>query len=517
MKHEPLFGVSVLALGVAAIGQAFSGSQASTAGDSPDHEVVQRGGFATDNAPAEKPLDPAELRAAVRRGIESGEIDPLTVVFTMEGLYGESRPGVTPGANGFGRAPFRAAASTENAGGNVLINDDFTIYQPTDFSSVPSSLVPIHNQVNPMGELVGSASWVGVATDAIMSNILPGLPGGMPPSVQPPGGEPYLALARRTGLGPFPVASLLPALDYPWPGLIPGSAAADHARVMTDWYLKDDSTFFSSSTVNNLAGVFHDRVFFGGTDLSGSLAPFVPAGSPNTLDSFVTLASTILPGIGPLFAAPQSALVPFPVNQWFSIMTVVAEDPLLPGNFGVGVFLKTNESVANGFLDPRLASGDIIPIDKAPLGWVNIYPGVDDDLSTPGVIEGIGHARDANSNPAPTTGAFGLGPVSPQSPMVVDGLLVGTGLDPSAATHPSFVPQDAFIDNKPIAGRFAASCPGDLNGDGVVDGVDLLMLLNGWGPCPSAPDLCPGDVNGDGAVDGGDLLVILNGFGAVCF
>jgi hypothetical protein len=27
-------------------------------------------------------------------------------------------------------------------------------------------------------------------------------------------------------------------------------------------------------------------------------------------------------------------------------------------------------------------------------------------------------------------------------------------------------------------------CPADLNGDGVVDGADLLILLASWGPCP---------------------------------
>ncbi len=52
--------------------------------------------------------------------------------------------------------------------------------------------------------------------------------------------------------------------------------------------------------------------------------------------------------------------------------------------------------------------------------------------------------------------------------------------------------------------------PGDLNGDGVVNGQDLLILLNGWGPCPQAPDECPGDLNNDGVVDGVDLLILLS-------
>jgi len=47
---------------------------------------------------------------------------------------------------------------------------------------------------------------------------------------------------------------------------------------------------------------------------------------------------------------------------------------------------------------------------------------------------------------------------------------------------------------------------GDLNGDGVVDGADLGVLLNAWGAC----DGCPADLNGDGVVDGADLGILLN-------
>ncbi len=48
---------------------------------------------------------------------------------------------------------------------------------------------------------------------------------------------------------------------------------------------------------------------------------------------------------------------------------------------------------------------------------------------------------------------------------------------------------------------------GDLNGDGVVDGADLGILLNNWGGDGV------GDLNGDGVVDGADLGILLNNWG----
>ncbi len=50
-------------------------------------------------------------------------------------------------------------------------------------------------------------------------------------------------------------------------------------------------------------------------------------------------------------------------------------------------------------------------------------------------------------------------------------------------------------------------CPADLSGDGNVDGVDIGILLAGWGNAS-------GDINGDGVTDGIDLASLLSGFGA---
>ena len=52
-------------------------------------------------------------------------------------------------------------------------------------------------------------------------------------------------------------------------------------------------------------------------------------------------------------------------------------------------------------------------------------------------------------------------------------------------------------------------CPGDTNGNGVVDTDDILAVLSDWGTCQN----CPGDVNGDGLAGVDDILVIIAAWG----
>jgi uncharacterized membrane protein len=56
-----------------------------------------------------------------------------------------------------------------------------------------------------------------------------------------------------------------------------------------------------------------------------------------------------------------------------------------------------------------------------------------------------------------------------------------------------------------------ASCEGDIDRDGAVDGLDLTALLASWGPCGAGA--CGGDLNNDSVVNGLDLTVILSAWG----
>ena len=63
--------------------------------------------------------------------------------------------------------------------------------------------------------------------------------------------------------------------------------------------------------------------------------------------------------------------------------------------------------------------------------------------------------------------------------------------------------------NTPIAARDtstgACGIEGDLDGDGVVGGGDIAVMLLDFGACPG----CPSDLDGSGEVDGGDIAFLL--------
>ena len=61
-------------------------------------------------------------------------------------------------------------------------------------------------------------------------------------------------------------------------------------------------------------------------------------------------------------------------------------------------------------------------------------------------------------------------------------------------------------------GTSSGQCGSDLDGDGVVDGADLTVLLQQWGACAG----CTADTNGDGVVSGADLTALLVSWGTVC-
>ncbi|MEY3025139.1 MAG: hypothetical protein RL136_1536 [Planctomycetota bacterium] len=87
------------------------------------------------------------------------------------------------------------------------------------------------------------------------------------------------------------------------------------------------------------------------------------------------------------------------------------------------------------------------------------------------------------------------------------------------AKLPACATVEYFVRARDVSGNVAdspvksfvvgGSCgvPGDFDGNGVVDGADLAVLLNGWGSGGVT------DLNGDGSTDASDMAILLNNFG----
>ncbi|MHC4992596.1 MAG: hypothetical protein ACYTGC_16620, partial [Planctomycetota bacterium] len=81
----------------------------------------------------------------------------------------------------------------------------------------------------------------------------------------------------------------------------------------------------------------------------------------------------------------------------------------------------------------------------------------------------------------------------------------GMGPTDSSVTYPGW-----NIDDVEIWGIVPVGIPADVNGDGVVDVLDLTAVILAWGLCPG----CPEDINGDGVVNVLDLVEVILNWGA---
>jgi hypothetical protein len=88
--------------------------------------------------------------------------------------------------------------------------------------------------------------------------------------------------------------------------------------------------------------------------------------------------------------------------------------------------------------------------------------------------------------------------------------------DPATMTGPEQLDVLPLTDGPTVADCLADIAPAPL-GNGIVDIDDLLLLINGWGPCAGTPENCPADIApgnvGNAVVDIDDLLMVINAWG----
>ena len=124
-------------------------------------------------------------------------------------------------------------------------------------------------------------------------------------------------------------------------------------------------------------------------------------------------------------------------------------------------------------------------------------------IGAPGAILRMESCTVTGNSALVTQGGIGISETLSLPPTVT---LVGTN---ACANLPRPNVAGRWIDG---GGNVVCDCPGDLNADGLVNGVDLGVLLGQWGVCTGSS--CVGDLDGDGSVNGADLGILLGDWGS---
>ncbi|MCH8152565.1 MAG: hypothetical protein IH830_09365 [Planctomycetes bacterium] len=158
------------------------------------------------------------------------------------------------------------------------------------------------------------------------------------------------------------------------------------------------------------------------------------------------------------------------------------------------------------------AAGDVFGTSVAISGATAIVGAPEDDDN--GTNSGSAYLFDAAGASACPWDLDGNGVVN-----VLDLLEVVHNFGPCDGECPADFDGDGIVDVSDLLALIAnlgecpgTGCPWDVNGDGVVDRLDVIAVNDNMGSCKD-PDNCPWDVNGDGVVDGADVSEVASHFG----
>jgi len=322
-------------------------------------------------------------------------------------------------------------------------------------------------------------------------------------------GTPMIPMAATKELAPGETAVLVPENSLPWapPPVVAeitniGADAIDATLAEIGWTKHPATAGFSEDgligelSVKAAAGAHRTRIR-------------VPIG-PSHLTSFAALSS-LRPTVwdqasqtwrrAPALNSQPSPGHSGPIGDFFVDLAFEYDVPPLSDELGDhGVFWSFGES--KGFVWANVdVSGDFGVGSK--LCAPDLGP-----LDGDGVVDGVDLGILLNA-----WGGNGAGDINQDG--VVDGkdlalLIASWGLC-EGFTPPGGGEGGLAGGDRPTWPRGESMLAADLNGDGVIDGTDLGLLLVAWGECPQSFDGaggCP-DLNGDGVIDGADLGLLL--------
>ncbi len=331
-------------------------------------------------------------------------------------------------------------------------------------------------------------------------------------------GPPSVAIYLATGDPRAPMAA--PAL-VALPATGGGLAAAARPGGVRDLYVTVPAGPPASSSVrrlvNNGAGGFTLGGLFSTVSAAGAIAAadldqdgdddLVIGGSPGSGSAFAGVIAIHRHDTPGSFGSATTA----PVETGALALTTGdidadgAIDVAFAGSTGVGVLRNLHDgtallsapvllAVANGCVSPTLLDAlDDGDLDLAFADGAGVGSLVRND-GTPGTIT----LTQVNAIDAPTS-VRRLVSADLNADGLDDLVLLGeAGGSPSDSA--GGLPSEATA----LLAASGNAIPGDLNGDGLVDGADLSILLGAWGTT-----LPEADLDGSGSVDAGDLAVLL--------
>ncbi len=176
-----------------------------------------------------------------------------------------------------------------------------------------------------------------------------------------------------------------------------------------------------------------------------------------------------------------------------------------------------------GQLQIALAATNTGPLALSGVALALEFPGGLNTLSNSAWAGSCPSANCSNSCCAQETGTVTVGTLEPGQtatyllqPVVSLGTHPGTVIDFDARASDASGLQSsagaAILVGTQYSSGGGTTVPGDINGDGAVDGADLGLLLGAWGNCASCAS-CAADLNGNCVVDGADLGILLGNWG----
>lgn len=170
---------------------------------------------------------------------------------------------------------------------------------------------------------------------------------------------------------------------------------------------------------------------------------------------------------------------------WVEEAKLLASDGVLGDGFGASVAISNDVAIIGSILDDDACQGD--PLCNSGSAYIFRNTG------SVWIEEAKLLASDGDDDDQ-----FGRTVAINGGVAVVGSLALGDGI-PGPAVYV-------------FEGLGAPAIPGDLDGDGIVNTTDLLILFANWGLCGDCNN-CPADLNGDCTVNTSDLLILFANWG----